>query len=137
VKGWGLYKGSEWLACNGRAANTLLATDPDVTAWSKQCHIPDESYLQTVVRRSSDVTLDNRDVTWVPPKPVEPTPGWMLLKQENLDPVIASGVAFARKMDQARNPDVIAEIDAGIDAIRNGGAVALVEDTRDRSSTQP
>jgi hypothetical protein len=68
--------------------------------------------------------------------PVEPTPGW-LLKQENLDPVMASGVAFARKVDQARSSDVIAAIDGRIDAIRNSGAVALVEDTRDRSSTQP
>ena len=138
VKGWDLYKGSEWIACNARAASVLLNADPEVTDWFKRSHIPDESYVQSLVRRSGNLVVSNRDVTWVPPEPVVPTAGWMLLKRENLDTVLPSGVIFARKVDPARNPDVIAAIDDRVDALRHGGMVeAPVEATTDRSPAAP
>jgi hypothetical protein len=113
VAGWTLYKGTQWVAFNRRAADAVVDVDPAVTAWFSRSHIPDESYLQTVVRRAGLVVADT-PVTWVPPEPVRATPGWMLLRQEHLERVAASGAAFARKVDPARNPEVIAAIDASL-----------------------
>ena len=91
LSGWDLYKGTEWLACNARATDALLSVEAEVTEWFKRSHIPDESYVQTVVRRSADLAVEGAEVTWVPPEPDRATPGWMLLKAENLDTVMTSG----------------------------------------------
>ncbi len=47
-----------------------------------------------------------------------PTPGWMLLKESELHEVAASGAVFARKLDPARNPEVLRAVDAQIDRRR-------------------
>jgi hypothetical protein len=116
VRGWDLYKGSEWLACNARSVEVLLATDAEVKDWFRRSHIPDESYVQTILRRGSDLTVDTADVTWVPPEPEIAEAGWMLLKANQLTQVENSGVAFARKVDPLRNPEVIQAIDRRVDA---------------------
>ena len=116
VRGWDLYKGSEWLACNARAVGILLNTDPKVTEWFRRSHIPDESYVQTVLRRGSGLVVDRAEVTWVPPEPEVSEVGWMLLKTEQLTQVRKAGVAFARKVDPSRNPEVIEAIDKQVDA---------------------
>jgi len=118
VRGWDLFKGSEWFACNGRAARVLLAIDPEVTRWFSHSHIPDESYVQTVLHRSRDLVIDDSLVTWVPPEPEVPTAGWMLLKAADQPAVAAASVAFARKVDPTRNPGVIKAIDAEVDRRR-------------------
>ncbi len=142
LKGWTFYKGSEWLACNAKAVDALLDVAPVVVAWFKKSHIPDESYVQTVLRRSADLRISEHEVTWVPPEPNRATPGWMLLKAEDLDTVMTSGVAFARKVDAARNPDVIRAIDIRVDAEaqpRSTGNVTsgLVNMTADQPPANP
>ena len=116
---WTLYKGSEWFACNARSADVLLGADPLVASWFQRTHIPDESYFQSLLHRQPQLTVDRATVTWVPPEPTTPTPGWMLLKTHELPSVFASGAAFARKVDPDRNPEVIAAIDAQVDAARH------------------
>ena len=118
VRGWVLFKGSEWFACNRRAARILLATQPGVTRWFAHSHIPDESYVQTVLHRAPELVIDHSPMTWVPPEPDVPAAGWMLLKAADLPAVAASSVAFARKVDPRRNPDVIKTIDAEVDGRR-------------------
>ena len=118
VAGWRLYKGSEWFACNARSADQLLRADPAVASWFQRSHIPDESYFQSLLHREARLTVHHAVVTWVPPEPTTPTPGWMLLKPHELPLVAASGAVFARKVDQDRNPEVIAAIDARVDAAR-------------------
>jgi hypothetical protein len=115
VRGWRLYKGSEWFACNARSAGVLLRADPRVAAWFQRSHIPDESYFQSSLHRDPRLIIDRTVVTWVPPQPPTPTPGWMLLKTHELPVVMASGAPFARKVDPDRNPDVMAAIDARVD----------------------
>lgn len=116
VREWDLYKGSEWLACNARAAAALLHADPAVTEFFRRSHIPDESYVQTVLRREPGLVVEADDVTWVPPEPEQSAAGWMLLKTEQLAQIRKAGVAFARKVDPSRNPEVIVALDASIDA---------------------
>ncbi len=67
VRAWDLYKGSEWFACDARAARLLLEVDPTVTAYFARSHIPDESYFQSVLRHVPDIVVDGSVVTWVPP----------------------------------------------------------------------
>lgn len=110
VRGWNFYKGSEWLACNAHAVEVLLRTDTVVREFFRRSHIPDESYVQTVLRHSG-LAIDTAEVTWVPPEPEVAEAGWMLLKTKQLAEVRTSGVAFARKVDPSRNADVIEAID--------------------------
>ena len=116
VQGWPLYKGSEWLACDARATTALLDTDTSVIDFFRRSHIPDESFVQTVLRRAPGLVIDSSDVTWVPPEPVQSEVGWMMLKITQLAQVRAAGVAFARKVDPSKNLEVIDAIDAQVDA---------------------
>jgi Core-2/I-Branching enzyme len=116
LAGWDLYKGSEWFACNRRSAEVILRADDRVTAWFRHSHIPDESYFQSLLHHDGGVTIDGALVTWVPPQPPRPTPGWMLLKERELPQVAGSRAAFARKLDPERNPEVMAAIDQLVDA---------------------
>jgi len=116
VRGWDLYKGSEWLACSARATAALLDTNAAVTDWFRRCHIPDESYVQTILRRAPGLVIDKADVTWVPPEPEISQAGWMMLKTTQLPHIRETGVAFARKVDPSKNPEVIGAIDAEVNA---------------------
>lgn len=120
VGGWTLHKGTEWIAVNRRSATALLEVDPAVTAWFRRSHIPDESYIQSVLAHTPGLVIDDSLVTWVPPEPETPTARWMLLTLDQLPLIEASGAAFARKVDFARNPEVVAAIDARLDARVHG-----------------
>ena len=58
-------------------------------------------------------------VTYVPEmeRPVGPT-RWMVLGDEDLPAVWASGAAFARKVDPVERPDVLRAIDEEVDRHR-------------------
>jgi hypothetical protein len=118
LRGWNLYKGSEWFACNRRSAAVMLEANDQVTSWFGRSHIPDESYFQSVLHHDRQVNIADTLVTWVPPQPPTPTPRWMLLKEDELPQVAASGAAFARKLDPDRNPEVMAAIDRLVDVGR-------------------
>lgn len=129
VKQWDLHKGSEWFACSARSASVLLQADPQVASWFEHSHIPDESYFQSLLHHDGRLHIDRSVVTWVPPQPPTPTPGWMLLKAEELSLVSASGAAFARKLVPSRNSEVMAAIDAHVGA----GRRALLVDRTDEA----
>lgn len=118
VRGWDLYKGSEWFACNARAATVLLGADRALATWFQRSHIPDESYFQSCLHHDGGLNIEPSLVTWVPPQPLTPSPGWMLLKNEELPLVVASGAAFARKIDPERNPEIRTTVDALVDRAR-------------------
>ncbi len=66
LAGWTFYKGTQWIAFNRRAAETVLGTDPAVTAWFSHGHIADETYLQTVLHHAPGLDVRNAVVTFVP-----------------------------------------------------------------------
>jgi hypothetical protein len=125
VSGWPLYKGSEWIACRAGAVAELLATPADVTSWFEGSHIPDECYVQSVLHQASELVTHDALVTWVPPEPQRPTPGWMMLQPEHLAEVVASGAPFARKVDLARRPEVVRLLDEEVDLGRSPGGGSL------------
>ena len=53
------YKGTQWIGFNRRSAEAVLGTDPAVTEWFKRSHIPDETYLQTVLHNAPGLNVSN------------------------------------------------------------------------------
>jgi hypothetical protein len=121
LKNWVFYKGSQWIAFNRRCAETVLRADPAVTEWFRGGHIPDETYIHTVLRHAENFVLTTDAVTYVPVGPKRPTPRWMVLRLQDLPAVWSSGAAFARKVDLADRPEVILALDAEVDRRRAGG----------------
>ncbi len=105
------YKGTQWIGFNRRSADAVLGTDPAVTEWFKRSHIPDETYLQTVLHNAPGLNVSNDLVTFVPESPLRPTARWMVLSREDLPTVWRSEAAFARKVDPDARPDVIKAIE--------------------------
>jgi Core-2/I-Branching enzyme len=121
VRGWPFYRGSQWFALNRRAAKAALAIDPAIAHWFEQSWIPDEAYLQTALRRVPGLTIADELTTFVLDTPAEPYPGWRQLSPQDVPAVLASGLPFARKVDLAARPEVVASIDAAADGQRASG----------------
>jgi hypothetical protein len=113
------YKGSQWIGFNRRSAEAILNTDGSVTEWFMQGHIPDETYLQTVLYNAPRLTVRSDLVTYVPEGPERPTAArWMVLDRDDLETVWQSGAAFARKVDPDERPEVLKAIDDKVDRDR-------------------
>jgi hypothetical protein len=123
VSGWSFYKGSQWMALRTQAAQALLEMDNDVADWFAHSWIPDETYLQTLLHRTSGFTVCDKSVSYVPPSQKRSPPDWMDLALEDLPAVWASGAAFARKVDLAEHPEVVAAIDAEVDRNRAASTI--------------
>jgi hypothetical protein len=113
------YKGTQWIAFNRRSAEAILATDETVTDWFMHGHIPDETYLQTVLYNTPGLTVTKQLVTYVPERPAHTTPTrWMVLDESHLPQVWESGAAFARKVDPVTQPQIIKTLDERVDRQR-------------------
>lgn len=115
VRGWTFFRGSQWVAVNRRAAGAALSMDPEVVEWFKKSWIPDEAFLHTALRRDPRLRVANTPTTFVLDTPPRPYPGWMQLSLDDLPATWASGLPFARKVDAATRPEVIARIDQTVD----------------------
>jgi hypothetical protein len=120
LQGHHIYRGSQWIALNRRAALTVLETDPAVMAWFRQSLIPDESFFPTVLRATGGLVVGNAATTFVLDTPARPTPGWMRLSMSDLPAVWAAATPFARKVDPVERPEVMAAIDRMVDEHRSG-----------------
>lgn len=118
VPGWTFYRGSQWFALNRRAAAAALTIDPAVAEWFEHGWIPDETYLQTALRHVPGLVVADVPTTFVLDTPEKPYPGWMQLSPEDLPAVRASGLPFARKVDLAGRPEVVAGMDDAVDQQR-------------------
>jgi hypothetical protein len=90
-----------------------------VVLWFRHCWIPYQGFFQTVLWNDRGLTLTDKPLTYVVPHTSEKRPDWMVLRSQDLDAIRDSGSAFARKFDPAVDPEVIATIDAAIDAGRH------------------
>ena len=111
MQGRRFWRGSQWLALDRRAADAVLHPDPGVRAWFERSWIPDETYIQTLLRITPGLTVADRLTTFVLDEPERPKPGWMLLSPGDLPAAWASGAAFFRKVDRSGRPEVVGAID--------------------------
>lgn len=118
TRGWDFYRGSQWFALNGRAAAAALTVDPAAAEWFRQSWIPDETFLQTALRRVPGLVIADVPTTFVLDTPAKPFPGWMQLSQEDLPALWKSGLPFARKVDPATRPEIVTAIDGFVDQQR-------------------
>ena len=112
------YKGTQWIGFNRRSADVVLGTDPTVTEWFQRSHIPDETYLQTLLHNAPGLDVRTDLVTFVPESPERPTARWMVLGHEDLPTVWRSKAPFARKVDPDERPDVMKAIDEKVETER-------------------
>jgi hypothetical protein len=119
MQGKRFWRGSQWLALDRRAADPVLHPDPAVKAWFEKSLIPDETYLQTLLRITPGLSVADRSTSYVPIEPERPTPGWMYLSTDDLPAAWASGAAFFRKVDRTERPDVVQAIDEALDRTRS------------------
>jgi hypothetical protein len=113
-----LYRGSQWVALSRRAAQAALDVEPEVTDWFRRGFIPDESYLQTVLRAVPGLRVADTPTTFVLETPQMPVTGWMQLSLADVPAVWASGLPFARKVDATTRPEVVTAIDDWVDRRR-------------------
>jgi hypothetical protein len=92
-----------------------LSIDPAVVAWFKHSWIPDEAFLHTALRQVPGLRIADQRTTFVLDTPAQPYPGWMRLSLDDLPAAWASGLPFARKVDLATRPEVVARIDEVVD----------------------
>jgi Core-2/I-Branching enzyme len=123
LQGLRFYRGSQWIVLSRKAALKALTTEPLLTEWFQRSWIPDETFLQTVLR-TSDLVVSDAPSTFVLETPDQPFTGWMQLTLEDLPAVWDSGTAFARKVDALSRPQVAAAIDGVVDQARFSEQIA-------------
>jgi hypothetical protein len=119
MQGRRFWRGSQWMAIDRRAADAVLHPDPVVKAWFEQSWIPDETYLQTLLRNTPGLTVADEATTFVLDTPERPYPGWMQLSSDDLPAAWASGAPFFRKVDRTGRPEVVEAIDSAVDRERS------------------
>lgn len=114
--GWVLYTGPQWVACGRRAADTLLHVDASVVDWYRQTWIPDQSFIHTVLRNHTGLSLSQTPLTYVVPYSTKRRRGDMALRMDDLEAIYRSGAAFARKFDPSVDSDILRAVDDAIDS---------------------
>jgi hypothetical protein len=112
------FRGTQWIALNTRAVESILHLDPTLSHWFRQSWIPDEAFFHTALRRQPHLMVSNAPTTFVLETPERPTPGWMRLTMADLPAVWAAPVPFARKVDPVDRPEVVRALDQAVDAQR-------------------
>jgi hypothetical protein len=118
--GWRCYKGPSWLALSRRAAERVLEVvdgRPELSRFYARTLNPDESLLQTVLYNQPDMKALAAKMTFTVWKG-ESSPHPNLIGLQDVDEVLASGCAFARKFDIAVDEAVLDAIDAATDPAR-------------------
>jgi hypothetical protein len=121
--GWTLYTGPQWLAFDRTAANVVLGADDAVVDWFRRTWIPDQAFFHTILYNHPELRLRNERLTFVvPQRYAAQRPEWMVLRAGDLDDVMGSGAAFARKFDPAVDATVADLIDSAVDDRRAASA---------------
>ena len=135
LAGWTFYKGTQWIAFNRRAAETVLGTDPAVSAWFSHGHIADETYLQTVLYHEPGLDVRNAVVTYVP-EMVKPPQGRDAVDgPRRRGP--AGGLGFGRSLRPEGRPGRAARHHPGHRRRRSTAAARLVPEASGETAGPP
>lgn len=119
--GWTIRKGEQWLACDRAAVaelERLRVEVPSVRAFFAGTHIPDESYLHTVLGNTASLRVLDGRVSWHRFDGSSPSPA--VLTDADVGPALASGAPFARKLDTGFGPGWVDAVDRSVDAGAGG-----------------
>jgi hypothetical protein len=90
-----------------------VETHPDYVRFFEHVFVPDELFFQTLVlnspHRDSVVDANLRYIDW------STTPGPKVLRADDLDALLGSGMLFARKFDETVDPEILDLLDRHID----------------------
>jgi Core-2/I-Branching enzyme len=91
-----------------------VETHPDYVRFFEHVFVPDELFFQTLVlnspHRDSVVDANLRYIDW------STTPGPKVLRADDLDALLGSGMLFARKFDETVDTEILDLLDRRIDA---------------------
>ena len=104
MRGQPLYRGSQWIVLNRRAAEIAVETDPAVSKWFERSWIPDETYFQTILRHDTRLVVSESLMTFVLDTPERPTRGWMRLDKEDLPAGLGFGCTVCPQGRSLRTP---------------------------------
>jgi len=110
---WRCYKGSQWMALSATAVRSTLAvidSRPELASYFATTLVPDESFLQSILGNQSDLRRRDERLSftmWAGAGAAHPK----LLRSSDVDAVIASGCAFARKFDTDVDDTVLDALD--------------------------
>lgn len=111
------YGGPGWFTCNRKAAERLLAQNPEnraLLAYFSKRFCPDESFPHTILCNQRDLKISKdskRFIDWSQGGHHPKTLGI-----EDIPRILASGAHFARKFDLTEGAEVFDAIDAAVDA---------------------
>jgi hypothetical protein len=98
-----------------------VESHPDYVRFFEHVFVPDEIFFQTLVlnspHRDSVVDANLRYIDW------STTPGPKVLRADDLDVLLGSGMLFARKFDDTVDAEILDLLDGRIDAEGAGAAV--------------
>lgn len=117
--GWTLWKGSQWLTLGPAAVDAVLAAPADLQDHFRRTLIPDEAFVQTVVHNTPGMRVRYGTTSYAPWHAASREPS-LVLRDEDLGDVAASGAAFARKIGAGRWATVTDTLDRAVDAARTG-----------------
>jgi hypothetical protein len=114
--GWGCFKASQWMALAAPAVQRVLAvtaTRPELAEYYATTLIPDESFVQSILCNETDLRRRHQRLTftrWAGSGSAHPK----LLGAADVDEVLASGCAFARKFDVATDESALDALDVAV-----------------------
>jgi hypothetical protein len=111
---WRCFKGSQWMALSKKAVKRILEVmdaRPELAAYYATTLVPDESYLQSILANQSDLRGIAQRLSFTRwGGSARPHP--LVLRSTDVDAVMASGCAFARKFDIDIDAGALDELDA-------------------------
>ena len=116
---WVLHKGHQWMTLGPAAARALVEAPPEVVAHFRRALIPDESFAHTVLRNQPTLRLAAGLTSYAPWERFDRTPP-LVLRDEDLDRVRASGAPFARKIGDGDLAAVTRSLDGLVESETEG-----------------
>jgi len=115
--GWRCYKGSQWMALSRRAVRGVLDVmdrRPDLARYYATTLVPDESFFQTILRNQGDLRGCDARLSftlWSGSGAAHPK----VLRSTDVAAAVASGCAFARKLDAGIDVSALDALDRATD----------------------
>jgi hypothetical protein len=118
---WVLHKGHQWMTLGPEAARALVEAPAEVVGHFRRTLIPDESFALTVLRNQPSLRLAPGLTSYAPWERFDRPPP-LVLRDEDLDRVRASGAPFARKIGDGELAAVTESLDRLVAAEAATGA---------------